>query len=114
MQEADTDLGVRPVALIRTASGGSAADMAWERAEVLAKMRGLRITSRSLLSALHLLIPEVNLVLQRCDGACLVHLTVKVIVEGRSRPLSCLCVMFLTVLAVAAPSGPGVPPNGHL
>ena len=41
MPKADTDLGVRPVALIRTSSGESAADMAlaasmaWDRGEVL-------------------------------------------------------------------------------
>ena len=66
------------------------------------------------LRIVHLLIPAVNLVLERRYGARLVHLAVKVIVEGRSRHLSRFCVMFLTTLAVAALSGIEVPPDGCL
>ena len=66
------------------------------------------------LRIVHLLIPAVNLVLQRRYGARLVHLAVKVIVEGRSRHLSRLRVMFLTTLVVAALFGIEVPPDGRL
>ena len=66
------------------------------------------------MSIAYISIPALNLVLQRQSGARLVHLAVKVKVEGRSRHLSRFRVMFLTTLAVAALSGIEVPPNGHL
>ena len=62
----------------------------------------------------HLLIPAVNLVLQRRNGARLVHMAVKVIIEGRGCHLGRLGVMLLTSLAMAAFSGVEVPPDGCL